>query len=330
MGENVFPVTLELDITSECSRKCPACPSSRSENAMYLDKAFIEKLFSALEGQTEGLLMTGGETTMDKRFPEIIKLANTSGFKEIAVVTNGNHLDEEKVANALLEYASTIRMSMYDWNSKSCEGTKPSLGRIERLRNKIEKLNSNLKIGISILTSKKKKDALYELTEKIKAAGAHWVYFHPMCVGWEGGAPVQVKQEGVLTILENIKSKYLDGFNIFYSKDRYKGNVLNFNGYHAAHFLLIVGDDGKNYLGAEVKYNEKYIVADFKKDMKDGFLWRRERFEGINEISSKTYSAIGSRHRGVLYSDLIEKILNKNCPTRNRETDRKFLFPHIL
>ncbi len=48
----------------------------------------------------------------------------------------------------------------------------------------------------------------------------------------------------------------------FTSSDRYVDTGLSFDGYHAAHFLLVVGADGMNYLGAEVKYQPQYAIAD--------------------------------------------------------------------
>jgi MoaA/NifB/PqqE/SkfB family radical SAM enzyme len=60
-NESIFPVTLELDLTSECNRKCPHCPSTTTLPHYSLETNFVERLFSHLGGQTRGLLLTGGE-----------------------------------------------------------------------------------------------------------------------------------------------------------------------------------------------------------------------------------------------------------------------------
>ena len=51
---------------------------------------------------------------------------------------------------------------------------------------------------------------------------------------------------------------------------------LRFSAYHAAHFLLVVGADGKNYLGAEVKYQPAFILWDLKNNWREDFLWHPE------------------------------------------------------
>ena len=94
---------------------------------------------------------------------------------------------------------------------------------------------------------------------------------------------------------------------------------------------MIVGADAKNYLGAEVKYQSPHIIADLSKELKEDFLWKEDRLNNILSVKSDTYPAIGSRHRGALYSDLIEKIkINepKAISIINREID--FRFPRIL
>ncbi|MBN1829902.1 MAG: radical SAM protein [Deltaproteobacteria bacterium] len=97
-GEPVYPVTLELDITTACNRECPGCPSASGPFSRNLDMAFIRHLFSLIGGRTKGLLLTGGEPTISPIFPDVLREARRSGFEEIAVVTNGSFLAEEKVA----------------------------------------------------------------------------------------------------------------------------------------------------------------------------------------------------------------------------------------
>jgi hypothetical protein len=67
--------------------------------------------------------------------------------------------------------------------------------------------------------------------------------------------------------------------------------------------------------------------------MNAGFLHRPARIERIESVKSDTYPAIHSRHRGALYSGLLEKLTHgKNPPgSENRSQERNgFMFPHIL
>lgn len=332
-NETIFPATLELDLTSICNKKCPHCPSTTSLPNKNLELDFIERLFSLLEGQTRGLLLTGGEPTMAPTFPEALRMARKHGFVDVVVVTNGTFLNEEKVARALLTYASAVRVSLYDWSAESCDGLYPILKRIETLRSRIDREDSKLQIGISVLTSKENADGLHAVTREVASAGAHWIYFHPLCTKWNSGSPLRVDQKGVLNKIEEWQASQLDGFRVFVFHDRYLENKIVFDGYHSAHFLLVIGADGMNYLGAEVKYQRQHIIADAAGNLRNGFLWQNKRLQRIQAVNNKTYSAMGSRHRGVLYNSLIEQLLQRGQKAADGSLPFSrdgFLFPHIL
>jgi hypothetical protein len=286
-----------------------------------------------MEGQTKGLLLTGGEPTLAPTFPEVLRMAREHGFIDVAVVTNGSFLGREEVGAALLAHASAVRVSIYDWAVESCAGLDLTLDHIETLRSSIDKERSALQIGVSILTSKENVDGLPLVGQKAMSAGAHWVYFHPMCTKWGTGSPARVSQEGVLARIQTFEESQPDRCGVFVCGDRYVDTDLTFNGYHAAHFLLVVGADGMNYLGAEVKYQPRHIIADLNGTWHNDLLWQSQRLDRIASVSSKTYPAIRSRHRGVLYNDFIEGLkggrggpLAQSIPA---STDG-FMFPHIL
>ena len=331
--KKIFPVTLELDLTSRCTRVCPDCPSVRASNHYDLSEAFIHKLFTLLDGRTGGLLLTGGEPTASPLFPKALKWARHYGFIDIAVVTNGSSLDSPPVWESLLKYASTIRLSMYDWEKNTCGSFESSLRRLEFLRNKIDGNGSRLQIGVSALTSDKRSEKLLQLAENVRSAGADWIYFHPLCTNWGVGRPTPEAQAGVVDRIKEIQTWPEFKERIFLSLERYENFPLEFNHYHAAHFLLVVGADGRNYLGPEVKYQPDYMVSDLNGSGNGGFLWERSRLEKIDSCQSRTYPAIKSRHRGVLYNHLIECLQNGNKPTcdgLDLVSQKKFYFPYIL
>ena len=332
-NESIFPATLELDLTSVCNRTCPNCPSATSLPSKNLEPDFIERLFSLLEGQTRGLLLTGGEPTMAPTFPEALRMARERDFVDVVVVTNGTFLNEERVASALLTYASAVRVSLYDWSAESCGGLYPALKRIEALRSRIDREGSKLQIGVSALTSKKNANGLSTVAQEAISAGAHWIYFHPLCTKWDAGSPLRVDQKGVPNRIEECQAGQLNGFGVFFFHDRYSEGKIEFDGYHSAHFLLVIGADGMNYLGAEVKYQRQHIIADVAGNWRNDFLWQSQRLQRIQAVNSRTYPAIGSRHRGVLYNSLVEQLMQfgqkaaDESPPFSRDG---FLFPHIL
>jgi MoaA/NifB/PqqE/SkfB family radical SAM enzyme len=330
-GDKIFPVTLELDITSQCNRNCPDCPSTRASQKYNLNPEFIHRLFSSLEGQTRGLLLTGGEPTLSPLFSETLRTAREKGFVDIAVVTNGSLLDQPAVQDALLRYASTIRLSLYDWERSVCNTFESTIRKIESLRKKIDQNGSRLQIGISALTSEKRLEKLQALTDTVQAAGVHWVYFHPLCTKWKIGRPTPTEQAGVLDKIREIQVKSKLGNRVFFSRERYEEFPLEFRLYHSAYFLLVVGADGKNYLGPEVKYHPRFAAIDLNGTEDGRFLWDARRMDFINSIGSEDYSAIRSRHRSVLYSHFIDYLQNTEDRSPWESIPKKdFYFPHIL
>jgi len=330
---SIFPATLELDLTSACNRKCPNCPSTTNLPSYNLEDDLIERLFSRLEGETRGLLLTGGEPTIAPNFPGALRMARRYGFVDVVVVTNGAFLNEQKVASALLKDASAVRISLYDWSAESCRGLYPTLERIEALRSRIDREGSQLQIGVSALTSKENANALSTVTQQALSAGAHWIYFHPLCIKWDSGSPLRVDQTDVLNRIEECQTAQPDCFGVFVFRDRYMKGDIEFNGYHTAHFLLVIGADGMNYLGAEVKYQRQHIIADVAGNWCNDFLWQSQRLQRIQAVNSRTYPAIGSRHRGVLYNSLVEQLIQLGQKASDESlpvSKNRFLFPHIL
>ena len=330
--ERIFPACLELDLSTECNRHCPLCPSATGGSASCLELGFIEQLLGHLGGETRGLLLSGGEPTMAATFPDTLRIAREHGFLEIAVVTNGDFLSEDVVAEALCMHATAIRVSLYDWTHTSEEDLRSTLHRIEHLRARIEKTKSPLQIGISALTTTENAPRIDEVSRVVASAGAHWIYFHPFCIHWAEGAPQRIDQHGVLKAIADSRNTTADGFGIFTSPDRYTECDIRFDGYHAAHFLLVVGADGMNYLGAEVKYQQQHILADLGRRWDKNFLWRDEKLARIAAARSDTYPALGSRHRGVLYNHVIQELIN--CETTSFDDEQaggaSYLYHHIL
>lgn len=330
-GDAIYPVSLELDLTSRCSRTCRDCPSTRAREHWELSETFVQRLFSALSGNVPGLLLTGGEPTISPLFAGTLALARAQGFRDIAVVSNGSHLDRDDVRAALLAHAAVIRVSLYDWEEAVFAGAEMIFKRLAALRELIDAGRSPLRIGVSALTSKQRLGRLRRLVETAAASGVHWVYFHPRCRHWDQGRPQPEEQEGVLEEIARLREEYAGRIEIDVSSQRYQDFPLRFSGYHAAHFLMVVGADRKNYLGAEVKYHPAFVVADLGDGMADGFLWQAARLERIAAHNHGNYQALGSRHRGVLYNDFIERLLEHE-PGAQRILDARpvFQYPNIL
>lgn len=68
-GEQIYPTTIELDLTQLCTRSCPGCPYGVSrQKGLTLDLPFLERLFSVLGPHTPGIVFSGGESTIVPHF----------------------------------------------------------------------------------------------------------------------------------------------------------------------------------------------------------------------------------------------------------------------
>ena len=333
-GEPIFPVTLELNLTAACNRSCPDCPSSLGDARLLLDIDFVDRVFSSLQGHTKGLIVTGGEPTLSPVFSQVLEMARQKyGFVDIAVVTNGSCLDDENVVSSIVSFASAVRISLYDWDATSFDGLSPTLRKIEALRKRINVSDRALEIGVSALTTMAKIPVLEELTDLVYGSGAHWIYFHPTCIIDITGARSRSDQQAVFKAIGECRSKVRNGFEVYALEERYEPFDIAFDGYHTAHFALVIGADGKNYLATEVKYQPQYVLSDLVENRHNDFLWLEARLEQIRSVSSIDYPAQGSRNRGVLYNTLIEKLESGNlklAEVLNAQPADGFRLPHII
>ncbi|MFC1813648.1 radical SAM protein [Thermodesulfobacteriota bacterium] len=309
-GKQIFPTTVELDLTQLCTRSCPGCPYSVSRRAgLTLQLPFLDRLFSILGPNTPGLVLSGGEATIVPHFPEVLALARKKGFKEIAVISNGANVHYPEIQDALLENATSIRISLYDWQENNSRHFVNTLNKIEGLRNRIEKERSKLEIGASILTRKAWNHRYEFAGRKALNAGIDWLYFHPYCIDWDTEYPTQVDQSGVLDAIKKLKEAAPLNTNIQIPVERYRNNSLYFEKLHGAHFLIQIGADGINYAGPECKYEKDAALLNLNDYLEEDFLWHPQRLKRLGEINSANYRFIGTKHRPPMFSDYVQKLI---------------------
>lgn len=309
-NERVVPVSLEMDITSHCDKGCHNCPSTLSSFQHNLDFSVVQNLFAELRGKTKGLLISGGEPTGSPIFADTLAEARRNEFEHIAVVSNGSKLGNTQVRNALLEHGSVIRISIYGWNGGPDDQLQEVFSNLATLREEIESSGSPLEIGMSFLTDFANVPEITRVVQAVKEAGAHWLYLHPRCEGWEQEMLVQLDQEGVTQSLDTLKDQR-NGFHVYHFPKRYRREELFFTKYHSGHFLMVLGADGNIYLGTETKYNPQHIIGRVDENWRLEDLYHEDRMHAIESMGSNTYFPIGGRHRGCLYNDLIEKLVKR-------------------
>lgn len=109
-GEDIFPVTVELDLVSYCNHNCGWCvdPKHMSHS---LDRKFVSELLEELkELGIEGIVFKGGgEGTLHPSYAGILEETRGLGF-EVGIVTNGSRLLE--LYEPITTNASYVRVSV--------------------------------------------------------------------------------------------------------------------------------------------------------------------------------------------------------------------------
>lgn len=332
-GERVWPMTMELDLTQKCTRCCPSCPYGVARQpGLTLTLPFLDRLFGILGPHTPGLVLSGGEATSVPHFPEAVRLARKHGFKEIAVITNGTELEQPGVQEALLSDVTSVRVSLYDWHEGVTDSFLDTLKRIERLRKRADQVGSPLEIAAAMLTRSDRIDRFPGIGSMAIEAGAHWLYFHPFCDGWEGTYPRQADQTGVIGALDAFRNAHPQPGKIQIPYDRYVSEPLRFDVLHGTFFLIQVGADGVNYAGPECKYEPEYGLLDLNQHLDEDFLWHPERLARIREINSGNYKPIRTRHRPPVFSDFLQKCIDRGPEWSSLMGDEPLAFhqPHII
>ena len=265
---------------------------------------------------------------------EILRTTRRRGFDQVAIITNGSELGRPEIQDALLEHATSIRLSLYDWYDADTPARSffEQLERVSALRRRVDASGSALELGVAMLTSRQRLARMLNAITYTQASGAHWMYFHPLCEEWDGAHPVQPDQHGVLDALRDVQRTRPPGMDVYIAEQRYTSYPLRFSRFHAAHFLLQVGSDGINYASPESKLDAASAIADLNEYLGDDFLWRPSRLAAIAALDSEAYTFAGTRHRGAMFSDFLERCLrgddSETALARN-STERDFHHPNL-
>jgi hypothetical protein len=113
-NEKHTPATVFVDITNRCNMECPVCIANVAGMGFVFDPPFeyFERLFedlAALEPKPS-LKLFGGEPTVRKDLPEIVRCARRAGLST-SIVTNGIKLDDADYCSELLDTRAKLIFS---------------------------------------------------------------------------------------------------------------------------------------------------------------------------------------------------------------------------
>jgi len=221
-GEDVFPVTVELDLVDYCNHDCGWCVDPKHMNHS-LEREFVSKLLDELKRLgIEGIVFKGGgEGTLHPSYKDILKEAKEFGF-EVGIVTNGSRISQLYVP--VVENASYVRVSVDGPTPEShrrihrkddFDDIVNGIYKMIHLRNK--KQQRHPIVGLSFAMDYSLIDLVGEAIRLGDRLNADYVFFRPPFfeeAGRENTMTVEQKRE-LLAAFEKGKRDYKGGLKVF-------------------------------------------------------------------------------------------------------------------
>jgi uncharacterized radical SAM superfamily Fe-S cluster-containing enzyme len=86
------PTVAEIEVTLRCNLRCPVCFMAAADGPADPTLEAIRSMFAAIRrssGPQTAVQLTGGEPTVRRELPEIVRIGRRLGFRAIEVNTNG-------------------------------------------------------------------------------------------------------------------------------------------------------------------------------------------------------------------------------------------------
>ena len=95
-----YPIHVDIELSSRCNLKCPMCFREHREipkqNNMSLE--MFKRIIDEIDSNVYSIKFTGrGEPQMNKDFPEYLRYLKGKRFGEIAMITNGQLMTDDKI-----------------------------------------------------------------------------------------------------------------------------------------------------------------------------------------------------------------------------------------
>jgi molybdenum cofactor biosynthesis enzyme MoaA len=139
--------TKRVKITCDCNQDCIFCDSNTSQDQNLYSEKRIKSQISQRIGLRR-LNITGGEPTVCDKLKEYIKLAKKTGYRDIAMLTNGNKFADKRYSVQIKKSGLTDAIvSVYHFDPRICDRISKVRG---SFRQKLEGIANLQKLSIKI------------------------------------------------------------------------------------------------------------------------------------------------------------------------------------
>ncbi|WP_020644868.1 radical SAM protein [Amycolatopsis balhimycina] len=124
-GNLVDPDWLSVSLGGKCDSRCVFCFTEwiRHQPSLTFDQAIRALDEAASIAGLETVVFTGGEPTIRKDLPELVRHASGNGFKVVGLQTNGHRLAEPAYLDEILDAGvATVLLSLHGVRSETHDG----------------------------------------------------------------------------------------------------------------------------------------------------------------------------------------------------------------
>jgi MoaA/NifB/PqqE/SkfB family radical SAM enzyme len=174
LPSTVRPLSAHVKLTENCQAKCISCDYWKSRWEDKIDTARAIDLLNEIVGAgVKTLRLTGGEPLLRKDLFHVLEQANTAGFKEIIMQTNGLLI---KKLHKEINHSPITRLSV------SVDGVKETNDRIRGIRGYFDLAMAGIQllrgksVAISVTLNRMSADELGTLAAMAREVGAEIEY----------------------------------------------------------------------------------------------------------------------------------------------------------
>lgn len=167
------PTLIEIEVTRRCNLHCPVCFMAAEKTDQGPELGALEQIFQNIRDQvglTPGIQLTGGEPTIRRDLPEIIRVGRKAGFAGIEVNTNGVVISKD------LDFLQELQDAGLTGVYLQFDGLSPRVYRQLRgadlLQTKLDAIENCRKVGLQIVLAMTIVDRVnrYELGDVLRYA----------------------------------------------------------------------------------------------------------------------------------------------------------------
>jgi pyrroloquinoline quinone biosynthesis protein E len=201
-NEMRFPHKMRLEITNKCNNRCVWCyASNRYEKGDLSKEEFINVIKYLADNGVFEITFSGGEPTLNKALPELIKYANNLGLIT-HLITNGTLLSKDAVKKMERAGLKTVQISIEGIENQHNRITNNKCFKdcVNGIKNVV---NSKISLATNTTISNLNKNNIHEILQMLHSVGVKKANFN-YCV--TDKADLKISKEELENVLEQIST----------------------------------------------------------------------------------------------------------------------------